>query len=166
MKSLHSHLCQLVGFDYGCVCVINPNTCEGVHSVGVIFKKAYLYDSIFNMKLTGKIIHGAGRGKGLGFPTLNIEGGFSELEQGVYAVWVEVGGQRHKGAMNYGPQPTFGGAAVRVEVFLLDFEGEVYGEIATVEVVKKIRDTRKFDSAEDLKAQIAEDVRQVRAALS
>ena len=116
------------------------------------------------MKLTGKIIHGEGRGKGLGFPTLNIEGGFSGLEQGVYAVWVTLGEQRYAGAMNYGPQPTFGGAAVRVEVFLLDFEGELYGREATVEVVKKIRDTRKFESVEDLKAQIAEDVKQVRAA--
>lgn len=117
------------------------------------------------MKLTGKIVHGAGRGRGIGFPTLNIEGEFLGLEQGVYAVWTTVAGERHKGAMNYGPQPTFGSAAVRVEVFLLDFEGELHGEEASVEVLKKIRDTRKFDSVEELKTQIDEDVRQVRDAL-
>lgn len=116
------------------------------------------------MKLTGKIVHGAGRGKGLGFPTLNIEGEFLDMEQGVYAVWVTMG-KRIPGAMNYGPQPTFGDTQLRVEVFLLDFEGEVYGEEATVEVVKKIRDTRKFDSVEELKAQITQDVEDVKQVL-
>lgn len=117
------------------------------------------------MKLTGKIIHGAGRGKALGFPTLNIEGRFSELEQGVYAVWVQLGEGRYQGAMNHGPQPTFGDEQVRTEVFLLDFEGEVYGEMATVTVVKKIRDTRKFESPEDLRAQIMQDVEDVKQVL-
>ncbi|MEK9159163.1 MAG: riboflavin kinase [Patescibacteria group bacterium] len=117
------------------------------------------------MKLTGKILHGAGRGRGLGFPTLNIEGEFLDLEQGVYAVWASVGEGRYEGAMNYGPQPTFGVADVRVEVFLLNFEGEVHGEQATVTVVKKIRDTRKFDSAEELKVQIAQDVEDVKEVL-
>lgn len=116
------------------------------------------------MKLTGKIVHGAGRGKGLGFPTLNIEGEFLGLDQGVYAVWATLD-KRYPGAMNYGPQPTFGDTQVRVEVFLLDFDGEVYGKEATVEVVKKIRDTRKFASVDELKAQIEEDVRQVKAVL-
>ncbi len=110
------------------------------------------------MNLTGKIIHGEGRGARIGFPTLNIEGSFPGLEQGVYAVWVTLPTGRYKGAMNYGPQPTFDDAHVRVEVFLLDFEGDVYGETATVEVVKKIREVRKFESVEALKAQIAEDV--------
>ncbi len=117
------------------------------------------------MKLTGQIIHGAGRGKGLGFPTLNIEGGFSGLEPGVYAVWAWLGERRYAGAMNYGPQPTFGDAQVRTEVFLLNFEGEVYGETATVEVVRKIRDTRKFDSPEELKAQIVQDIEDVKQVL-
>jgi riboflavin kinase / FMN adenylyltransferase len=117
------------------------------------------------MKRTGKIIHGAGRGKGLGFPTINIEGDFSDLEQGVYAAWVEVGGKRYKGAMNYGPQPTVGDSTTRLEVFLLDFEGELYDEVAEVEVVQKIRSVQKFASLEDLKLQIARDVEEVRNVL-
>lgn len=117
------------------------------------------------MNLTGKIVHGEGRGARIGFPTLNIEGSFPGLEQGVYAVWVTLPAGRFKGAMNYGPQPTFEDAHIRVEVFLLGFEGDVYGETATVEVVKKIREVRKFESVEALKKQIEEDVKVVRNVL-
>ena len=117
------------------------------------------------MNLTGKIIHGEGRGARIGFPTLNIEGSFPGLEQGVYGVWVTLPAGRYKGAMNYGPQPTFADEHVRVEVFLLDFEGDVYGETATVEVVKKIRDVEKFAGPEELKRQIQVDVEEARASL-
>lgn len=113
------------------------------------------------MNLTGKIIHGEGRGAQIGFPTLNIEGVFPNLQQGVYAVWVTLGAARYKGAMNYGAQPTFNSKQVRIEIFLLDFEGDVYGETAQVEVASKIRDIKKFANAEELKAQIAKDVLEV-----
>ncbi|MFA4814955.1 MAG: riboflavin kinase [Candidatus Gracilibacteria bacterium] len=117
------------------------------------------------MNLTGKIIHGEGRGGCIGFPTLNIEGNFPGLEQGVYAVWVSLEQGRFRGAMNFGPQPTFGDSHVRVEVFLLDFDSDIYGETATVEVVQKIREIQKFASAEELKTQIMEDISRVKSVL-
>ncbi|MFA6024507.1 MAG: riboflavin kinase [Candidatus Gracilibacteria bacterium] len=117
------------------------------------------------MKLTGKIVHGQGRGKALGFPTLNIEGDFVDLEQGVYAVWVDFGQGRFRGAMNYGPQPTFEGMQTRAEVFVLDFEGDLYGETAEITVVKKTREVQKFDSATALQEQIQKDVGLVRGLL-
>lgn len=117
------------------------------------------------MQLTGKIIHGEGRGKGLGFPTINVEGAFSDLEQGVYAVWVDLNGSRYKGAMNYGPQPTFEDGKVRVEVFLLNFEGDLYGETVTVEPVERIRSVIKFESVEALRAQIDQDIVRVEQVL-
>ncbi|QQR55235.1 riboflavin kinase [Candidatus Peregrinibacteria bacterium] len=117
------------------------------------------------MQLIGEIVHGAGRGAAMGFPTLNVEGNFSGLEHGVYAVWVTLKKGRFKGAMSFGPQPTFKDAQVRVEVFLLDFEGEVYGEQATVEVVKKIRELQTFESVEALKLHIQKDVEKVRSVL-
>lgn len=117
------------------------------------------------MKLTGKIIHGEGRGTLLGFPTINVEGDFSGLETGVYAAWVEVMGKTYRGAMNYGPQPTFGDSHTRMEVFLLDFEGDLYGEEAVIRPVRKIRDTKKFASADELRAQIDQDVVRVKQVL-
>jgi riboflavin kinase/FMN adenylyltransferase len=118
------------------------------------------------MKLTGKIVHGAGRGKGLGFPTINLEGAFSDLEMGVFAAWVSLdGGPRLAGAMHHGVNRTFEEGVAHVEIFLLDFSGEVYGQSAEVDVVKKIRDTQKFSSAEELVAQIQRDVLEVRSVL-
>lgn len=117
------------------------------------------------MQLTGKIIHGEGRGREIGFPTINVEGDFRDLEQGVYAVWVDLNGTRHKGAMNYGPQPTFNSGIVRVEIFLLDFEGDIYGQTVTVEAVERIREVKKFASVEELRAQINQDIVRVKQVL-
>ena len=128
-------------------------------------QNAFSYDTVFFVKITGKIVRGAGRGRALGFPTLNIEAGDLNLDFGVYAVWVELHGVRYKGAMSYGSRPTFDDSSVALEVFVLDYSGEDYGEVATVEVVRKIRDIKKFDSAEDLKKQIEQDVKEVREVL-
>ncbi len=117
------------------------------------------------MQFTGKIIHGEGRGKGFGFPTINVDGDFTELTQGVYAALVQLNGKSYKGAMNFGPQPTFNRVGVRVEVFLLDFEGEVYGETVSIEPVERIRDVMKFASAEELLDQIDQDIVRVKQVL-
>lgn len=114
------------------------------------------------MNFIGKVIHGDGRGMQIGSPTINLEGDFSQIEHGVYAVWVNLGAARYKGAMNYGAQPTFDSEKVRVEIFLLDFEGDLYGETVTVEVVQKIRDVKKFAGEEELKLQIARDVLEIK----
>ncbi len=122
------------------------------------------------MKLTAQIVHGAGRGKVLGFPTINLllekPQFLEELSEGVYAVRVELGEERFMGAMNHGSRPTFSDNAPQMEIFLLDFEGELYGEEVQVEIVQKIREIRKFDSAEALIEQIGKDVKEVRELLS
>lgn len=111
------------------------------------------------MKLTGKIVHGEGRGHGLGVPTINVDIHESELAHGVYAV--KVG--ENIGAMNWGPRPTFDEGEARAEVHLLDFKCDMYGEEVEVEVFEKIRGVIKFDNKEELIKQIQEDIVKVRA---
>ena len=117
------------------------------------------------MKITGKIVRGAGRGRALGFPTLNVEAPGLALEFGVYATWVDLNGKRYQGAMSYGPRPTFDDMQPVLEVFVLDYSGDSYGEVATVELVRRIRDIKKFHSVEALKTQIQADVEEVRRLL-
>jgi len=110
------------------------------------------------MKLTGKIIHGAGRGHDIGFPTINIRIMNCDLEFGVYAVKVKIVEREYFGAMNWGSRPTFDESEPHMEIFLLDFHADVYEENADVEILKKIRDVKKFDSKGELIKQIALDV--------
>lgn len=129
-------------------------------------QNAFLYDTVFCVKITGQIVHGAGRGRGLGFPTLNIDAAPEGLDFGIYAAWVTLEDGRFKGAMSYGSRLTFSEDETVLEVYVLDFSGNEYGEKATVEVVKKLRAIQRFDSADLLKAQIAADVEEVRALLA
>ena len=101
----------------------------------------------------------------MGFPTLNIEVEDLDLEFGVYAAWVDLNGKRYQGAMSYGSRPTFDDMQPVLEVFVLNYSGDSYGEEATVEVVKKIREIKKFESVEALKTQIQADVEEVRRLL-
>jgi len=129
------------------------------------YKKSFLYDTLYFVKITGKIVHGAGRGRGLGFPTINLDIVPADLGFGVYAAWVFIGELRLAGAVNYGTRPTFNEEVPVLEVFLLDFSGDEYGEEATVELVQKIRDIQKFASPEELKVQMGKDVEEIRRVL-
>jgi riboflavin kinase/FMN adenylyltransferase len=113
--------------------------------------------------LDGTIVHGHHRGKGLGFPTANLSTG-NELipKQGVYAVKVDIGGRLHDGACNIGSNPTFGDDTPAIEVFVFDFEGDLYGSELRVYFIERIRDERKFPDAAALKAAIQSDVARCR----
>lgn len=112
----------------------------------------------------GRVVQGAGLGASrLGYPTLNIEGVF-ELEYGVYVSRVTLDTGVYRGALHYGPRTTMGHDDVVLEIYLLDFEGEVKDETVFIEVYTRVRDTRIFDSAEALKQEIARDVEMVRQA--
>jgi riboflavin kinase/FMN adenylyltransferase len=117
--------------------------------------------------LDGRVTTGAGRGAGLGYPTANLEVVPSMLipGEGVYAGTASVAGREHVAAVNVGTNPTFGGEPLHVEAFLLDFEGDVRGEPIAVEFWHRLRDEAKFDSAEALARQIAQDVERTRAAV-
>jgi riboflavin kinase/FMN adenylyltransferase len=118
-----------------------------------------------------KQIKGKGRGKFLGYPTINMEvpSGF-ELDDGIYAVWVTIAGTRFRGAMHWGPIPTFDDADKSLEVFLLGIDDDALLDradvsVISVEIVKKLRDVIRFPSIDALTAQMGKDVRQVRRIL-
>ena len=110
--------------------------------------------------LRGTVEHGAEVGRGLGYPTANLAVQLNKLvpAQGIYAVRVESSFGRHLGALNIGYRPTFGGDRLTIEVFLLDFDGDLYGSQLEVSFVARLRDEKKFDSAEELAEAIARDV--------
>lgn len=114
----------------------------------------------------GKVVHGHSRGGGLGFPTANLETDKELLPApGVYAVKVKVGTETHDGACNIGDNPTFGGGALSVEVFLLDFDADLYGQEIRLYFIERIRDERRFPDIESLKKAIAADVQRCREIL-
>jgi riboflavin kinase/FMN adenylyltransferase len=86
--------------------------------------------------------------------------------KGVYAVWVDIRGRAHQGAMNIGYRPTFGENRLTVEAFILDFEGDIYQEDIRARFVQRIRDEKKFDSVDALVAQIGRDVERAHEVLA
>ncbi len=114
--------------------------------------------------LVGTVKHGAGTGRKLGFPTINLEVGdrFVPLE-GVYAGIAEVVGLRSPAAISIGRHPTIGGGDLVVEAFVLDETGDWYAEQARLEFAHRLRDQRKFSNLQELTEQIARDVMEVRS---
>lgn len=119
------------------------------------------------MRFRAQTIPGKGRGRELGFPTLNLRiPPDLALAHGIYACWVRVGEATYPGALHYGPVPAFGEDAPSLEVHLLDATLEVRPPEVEVEVVRWLRPVRSFESPGVLAAQMAEDVDQARRVLS
>ena len=118
--------------------------------------------------VTGVVEHGEKRGRALGYPTMNLGVARARLlpRDGIYAVWATIDGQRLKAAASLGVRPTFGGGERRLEAFILDFEGDLYGDHVRVEFVRRLRDELRFESADALSQQIAKDVEETRRVLS
>jgi riboflavin kinase / FMN adenylyltransferase len=115
----------------------------------------------------GEVVAGAGRGKGLGYPTANLRTWPRLLlpGQGIYAGVAELeDGGRYVAAVDVGTNPTFGTEPLHVEAFLLDFpDDELRGDTLTVEFWERLRDEVKFDSVDELVAAIADDVDRTRS---
>jgi riboflavin kinase/FMN adenylyltransferase len=109
--------------------------------------------------IMGKVIKGKGRGKEIGYPTANLEVSPLKLlpPSGVYAVWVILNGEKLKGALNIGKRPTFGEKEISIEVHIFNFNKNIYGKTLKIEIIKRIRDEKKFPSIENLKIQIEKD---------
>lgn len=119
--------------------------------------------------VSGRVMPGAGRGRTLGVPTINLGGVPRDKlfpPDGVYAVWVEHRRGRTPAMLNQGPRPTFGEGERTVEAHLFDFSGDLYGAWVRIEWVERLRDTRRFASAADLQAQLSQDAEQARAVLT
>ena len=116
----------------------------------------------------GPVVKGDQRGRTIGFPTANLAV-WDELflpGNGVYATYIWVRGQRRTAATNVGVRPTVDGLKLTVEAHILDFDDDIYGEDVRLEFVRRIRPEMKFGGLEELKAQIAADVAQVREELA
>ena len=112
--------------------------------------------------LQGKVVTGAGRGVGLGFPTANLKVGPEHAlpPDGVYASWAHIDGKAYQSMTNIGKCPTFGDCERTVEAYLIDYRGNLYGRELKIDIVARLRDEKKFDTVEELKKQMAEDVKQ------
>ena len=118
--------------------------------------------------LDGRVVRGAGRGTGLGWPTANLQT-FPRLllpGEGVYAGRALHRDSGYWAAINVGTNPTFGQEPVHLEAFLLDFSGDLVGEPLAIEFWERLRDEVRFDSVEALSAQIADDVERTREVVS
>jgi riboflavin kinase/FMN adenylyltransferase len=117
----------------------------------------------------GHVGQGAQRGRGLGYPTLNVALPTSRKllpPQGVYAVLAETPRGAFGGMMNLGPRPTFGEADTTLEVHLFDAQGDFYGLPVRVQFVARLRDTMCFASPAELVAQLARDAEDAQRALT
>ena len=114
--------------------------------------------------LTGEVVKGKQLGRTLGIPTANLQlpEGIICPKFGVYATKVMVDGKEYPAVTNIGTRPTVNGQGVNAECHLLDFDGDLYGKIITVAFYAFLRPEQKFDSLEELKAQIAADIANVR----
>jgi riboflavin kinase/FMN adenylyltransferase len=117
--------------------------------------------------LRGRVVVGDRRGRTLGFPTANLHlrAGLLLPPDGVYAVLVRVDGGHRAGVLNIGVRPTFGGRRRTVEVYLLDFAGDLYGRWLVVELIARLRGEAAFRGPEELRAAIAADVATARRVL-
>jgi riboflavin kinase/FMN adenylyltransferase len=118
-------------------------------------------------RVQGRVEQGAGRGKGLGFPTVNLplaEG--QDIAHGIYAMRVEHRGRRYQAAGYVGARPTFGGGRPVLEAYLLDFSGDLYGEEIEVEFIARLRGDASFAGAEALAAQMQADCVEARSVLA
>ena len=118
-------------------------------------------------EVEGLVVPGDGRGRDLGFPTANLQ-----VQQhcaipgaGVYAVYVAIGDERYSAVANIGFRPTFGAGERTLEVHVLDFRGNLYGDQIRVQFVQRLRAERRFPNAQGLCAQIKRDIASAREIL-
>ncbi|RVW03893.1 bifunctional riboflavin kinase/FAD synthetase [Rhodococcus xishaensis] len=130
-------------------------------------------------RVEGVVVHGDGRGRGLGFPTANIVPPMYAAipADGVYATWFTVlgsgpvegtvePGRRYKAAVSVGSNPTFSGRARTVEAFVLDHEADLYGQHVAVDFVERVRGMEKFDSVDALVEEMGRDAEKARKILT
>jgi riboflavin kinase/FMN adenylyltransferase len=118
-------------------------------------------------RLHGEVVAGYGRGVKLGFPTANVD---TDREQalpadGVYTSRAYIDDRAYQAMTNIGINPTFGGNRRLVEVYIMGYDGDLYGRELAIDIIERLRGEIKFDNPEELKKQIAEDVKRGKATL-
>ena len=117
--------------------------------------------------LRGRVVHGAHRGRGIGFPTANLQVCPDCLvpAYGVYATIVTLDGIRYSAATNVGVRPSFDNGMPSIEAHILDFEQDLYGRELELSFVQRLRPELRFDNVHALIAQMHDDVAQTRRIL-
>ncbi|GAA2544291.1 bifunctional riboflavin kinase/FAD synthetase [Winogradskya consettensis] len=117
--------------------------------------------------LAGVVVRGDQRGRELGFPTANLMcHRYAAIPaDGVYAAWMRRGAESHRASVSIGTNPTFSGTERRVEAYVLDFDGDLYGERVELDFVAHLREQRTYTGIEPLITQINEDVQRTRELL-
>jgi riboflavin kinase/FMN adenylyltransferase len=118
-------------------------------------------------RLHGEVVAGYGRGVKLGFPTANVDTGREQAlpADGVYTSRAYIDDQAYQAMTNIGINPTFGGNRRLVEVYIMGYDGDLYGRELAIDIIERLRGEIKFDNPEELKKQIAEDVKRGKATL-
>jgi len=114
-------------------------------------------------EIRGRIVRGSGRGRGLGFPTANIQTANEILPQGVFLTEADIVGHSHPSLTNIGYRPTFGGGRLQVETHIFDFRGSLYGRRIVLRFRRKLRGEKKHPGPEDLISQVNKDILAARA---
>ncbi len=117
---------------------------------------------------TGKVVKGEERGRKLGFPTANLDVHPRQALPpfGIYATLAHIDRKTYQSVTNIGIRPTFSEGRRTIEVYILDFSGDIYGKELKVDFIEKLRDEQRFNSVDDLIKQMAEDVKHGRAILN
>jgi len=146
--------------------VVSSTAIRGALARGEVNKMNKLLGRHFT--LTGQVEKGDARGRTLGFPTANLIPNEEQAlpADGVYACYAIVAKQKHQAVLNIGVRPTFRGIQRLVEVHILDFSGNIYGQELQVELIDRLRDEMKFPGPDELKLQMAKDVELARQLLS
>ena len=118
-------------------------------------------------RLAGRVVPGDQRGRKIGFPTANLESTEATVVQGsgVYAVRISIDENVHRGVVNIGRRPTFGGTEYVVEAHVLDYEGDLYGRTIELDFVERLRSEQKFNGVDELVAAIHKDIASARLVL-
>jgi riboflavin kinase/FMN adenylyltransferase len=168
-SALLAELAKKYGFGYTAVAKINDNEGRRYSSTevrkliaaGKVDEVTGILDGSFEIE--GVVQEGMQNGRKLGFPTANIKlDGYILPKFGVYSCAVNIGGQRLRAICNIGVKPTYGDNKPLLEVHILQFDDDIYGKTISVELIKFIREEKKFNSIEELKEQIEKDVNYVK----
>jgi len=145
--------------------VVSSSRIRATLEAGQVEEAAIALTTMF--RLANTVVAGDKRGRTIGFPTANLRPPDRKVIPGigVYAGFARVDGVTHQAAVSVGMRPTFGGGEVLVEVFLLDFEGDLYDKDLKVEFVSYLRPELKFDDVDELVEQMGSDVDKTREVL-
>jgi len=120
-------------------------------------------DMTANTKISGKVVKGAGRGRGLGFPTANVTPPSDAVlpANGVYATKITIDGTIYNAITNIGNNPTFGENHKTIETHVFGLDADITGKTISLEILRFVRAERRFGSVDELVEQIQRDVEQV-----